>query len=232
MAPSHVPYVDPRCAICTAPAEASCGCEARALEVAISQAEGRFFSPMFMDVRSWVRARARDYILDYYREISKPCRTAYARHRDVIRATYRAKCPPEDPEPNYRNAERIYRKNIDEAWSLAVLRYPEVLDYFFSLVHISLPDDQDPVLQQPSPGRRRHDDSDDGRPPFNRLGEFRHRRRRVFEPKRSAPIPAFPIPPRQPNGQPAVAGRPGWPTPPPSPQAFPQQPQPGAWSMR
>lgn len=76
-------------------------------------------------------------------------------------------------------AEAEYRKNIDDAWRASVQRYPEVLDYFYSLVHISLPDDKDPAVRTP---------------PLHKLGEMRKASTRKLIGMPSAPTPTFPIP--------------------------------------
>ncbi|KAJ6780984.1 hypothetical protein PWT90_07723 [Aphanocladium album] len=199
--------VDPACAICSAPADCECGCEAHALEVAINQAEDRYLKPTFVDVRSWVRRRARDYILAYFHIISEPCKDAYSEHLDTIKATCYAQyhCPP--TPAHFRRAEAEYRCNIDRAWSLAVKRYPEVLDYFYSLVHVSLPDDDDPAVR---------------RPPLDRLADLEHAERRALVPRYDAPQePKFPVPAVPPGSAAARAHaarwHPGQPTPPASP---------------
>lgn len=46
-------------------------------------------------------------------------------------------------------AEALHRQSIDEDWKASVQRYPEVLRYYFSLVHPSLPADDDPSVKDP-----------------------------------------------------------------------------------
>ena len=43
--------MDPDCAICRAPAEAACDCEAKGLEVAIKQAEEKIMLSIYEDIR-------------------------------------------------------------------------------------------------------------------------------------------------------------------------------------
>ncbi|TQW07819.1 hypothetical protein IF2G_04980 [Cordyceps javanica] len=164
----------------------------------VAQAEERYFKPTYMDVRSWVRRRARDYILAYFHLISEPCKDAYSMHLDTIKATCFAHYNAPPTAAHYASAERDYRTSIDLAWTLAVKRYPEVLNYFYSLVQVSLPDDDDPAVKCP---------------PMDRLGDLRHSRRRVVGPRNEAPTPNFPFPPLPPH-----AGH--WQTPPSSPRTY------------
>ncbi|KAM3515238.1 hypothetical protein MY11210_001131 [Beauveria gryllotalpidicola] len=231
--------VDPACAVCQAPASQLCGCEAHALEVALSQAEDQYFPPTIRHVRSWVRRNARDYILGYFHTLSEPCKDAYALHLDTIKATCLARSGPSSSGPsspgnnNNNNNNNInininvhvararaeYRRNIDRAWALAVKRYPEVLNHFYSLVCVSLPDDDDPVLKR-VPGL--------DRPPKG--GDTRHRPHHHRKPPvrsrcgHAPPSPPFPAPPIPPGA--SCKGSPAPPPPPPPPPPVP----PGASS--
>ncbi|OAA39801.1 hypothetical protein BBO_06327 [Beauveria brongniartii RCEF 3172] len=218
--------VDPACAVCQAPASQLCGCEAHALEVALFQAEDLYFPPTMRNVRSWVRRNARDYILGYFHTLSEPCKDAYALHLDTIKATCLARSGPSSPgsgsgsgsnnNNNNNNNTNVhvararveYRRNIDRAWALAVKRYPEVLNHFYSLVRITLPDDDDPVMKR-VPGF--------DRPPKG--GDPRHRADRRKPPVRSRyghtpPSPQFPAP-LTPTRGPSFKGPPAPPPPPP-----------------
>ncbi|KAM3526278.1 hypothetical protein NHJ13051_003534 [Beauveria bassiana] len=232
--------VDPACAVCQAPASQLCGCEAHALEVALSQAEDLYLPPAMRNVRSWVRRNARDYILGHFHTLSEPCKDAYALHLDTIKATCLARSGPSSPGPgsgnnnnnNNNNSTNVhvararaeYRRNIDRAWALAVKRYPEVLNHFYSLVRITLPGDDDPAMKR-VPGF--------DRPP--KAGDKRHRADRRKPPARSRyghtqPSPQFPAPPQFPmtptssKAPPQMPQMPPppphvahWQTPPPSP---------------
>lgn len=46
-------------------------------------------------------------------------------------------------------AQAIYQAGIDEDWRRSCLKYPEILDYYFSLVEFSWPDDWEPVVKEP-----------------------------------------------------------------------------------
>lgn len=43
--------MDPNCAICGAPAQAACDCEAKGLDVAIKQAEDRMMRSIYTEIR-------------------------------------------------------------------------------------------------------------------------------------------------------------------------------------
>ncbi|KAK0376291.1 hypothetical protein CPAR01_10954 [Colletotrichum paranaense] len=141
--------MDPDCAICHAPASAACDCEAKGLDVAIKQAEQRMMQSIYTDIRSWVRAHAQDYILEYFRLLTERRKTAHAANLERINATayhyYHA--PPHPSE--LAQAQAALKHGIDEDWQSSVQRYPEVLEYFFSLVELNVPPDDDPFVKDP-----------------------------------------------------------------------------------
>ena len=47
------------------------------------------------------------------------------------------------------HATSIFKAGIDEDWRRSCLRYPEVLDYYFSLVEVDFPHEQDPAIREP-----------------------------------------------------------------------------------
>ncbi|KAK3956180.1 hypothetical protein QBC32DRAFT_203536 [Pseudoneurospora amorphoporcata] len=141
--------MDPDCAICHAPATVACDCEAKGLEMAVKQAEARMMQSIYNDIRSWVRAHAQDYILDHFRQLTERRKTAHATHLDDITAHawqyYQA-----PPHPNQlASAQAKLKRGIDEDWQASVQRYPEVLEYFYSLVELTLPDDGDASVKDP-----------------------------------------------------------------------------------
>lgn len=48
------------------------------------------------------------------------------------------------------------KRGVDEDWQTSVQRYPEVLQYFYSLVELSLPGDDDPMVKDPPLSALRH----------------------------------------------------------------------------
>ncbi|KAF3768022.1 hypothetical protein M406DRAFT_253713 [Cryphonectria parasitica EP155] len=141
--------MDPDCAICHAPATMACDCEAKGLETAIRQAEARMMQNIYNEIRSWVRAHAQDYILEYFRLLTDRRKEAHTAHIDRIThhaATY-YHAPPHPEELNA--AQQALKLGIDEDWQTSVQRYPEVLQYFYSLVEFTLPADDEPGVRDP-----------------------------------------------------------------------------------
>ncbi|KAI5463465.1 hypothetical protein BGZ63DRAFT_353153 [Mariannaea sp. PMI_226] len=141
--------MDPDCAICHAPATMACDCEAKGLEVAIKQAEDRMMRSIYQDIRSWVRAHAQDYILEYFRLLTERRKAAHSAHMDRITAHayhfYQA-----SPHPNQiAEAQASLKRGIDEDWQSSVQRYPEVLEYFFGLVELTLPAEDEASVKDP-----------------------------------------------------------------------------------
>ncbi|OTB03352.1 hypothetical protein M426DRAFT_60579 [Hypoxylon sp. CI-4A] len=141
--------MDPDCAICHAPASLACDCEAKGLEIAIEQAETRMMQSMYNDIRSWVRAHAQDYILEYFRLLTERRKAAHSSHleRLTAHAHYYYHAPPHPSE--IAAAQATLKRGIDEDWQSSVQRYPEVLEYFYSLVELTLPPDEEPAVKDP-----------------------------------------------------------------------------------
>lgn len=47
-------------------------------------------------------------------------------------------------------ADQRLREGLDECWKQSVNRYPEVLEYYYSLVNFKMPDDRDPAVCDPT----------------------------------------------------------------------------------
>jgi hypothetical protein len=141
--------MDPNCAICGAPAQAACDCEAKGLDVAIKQAEDRMMRSIYTEIRSWVRGHAQDYILEYFRLLTDRRKTAHSNHLETItaHAWYHYNAPPHPQQ--LKDAQQHLKRGIDEDWQASVQRYPEVLEYFFGLVDLTLPADDDPAVVDP-----------------------------------------------------------------------------------
>ncbi|KAI1179408.1 hypothetical protein F4777DRAFT_474842 [Nemania sp. FL0916] len=141
--------MDPDCAICHAPATHACDCEAKGLEAAVQQAELRMMQSVYTEIRSWVRAHAQDYILEYFRMLSERRKSAHAEHLERLTASayhyYHA--PPHPSE--IQAAQATLKRGIDDDWQSSVQRYPEVLEYFFGLVEMQLPPEEDPAVKDP-----------------------------------------------------------------------------------
>lgn len=137
--------MDPDCAICSSPATFQCDCEAKGLDTAVRQAEARMMSGL----REWVRMHAQDYILHYFELLTKRRKEAHAAHMENLKeqSYYYRRAPPHHSEIAAANAE--LKRGIDADWRSSVQKYPEVLEYYFSLVTLQLPRDEDPAVRDP-----------------------------------------------------------------------------------
>lgn len=104
---------------------------------------------MLYSDRKWVRGHAQDYILEYFRTLAERRKTAHSNHLDNItaQAYYHYQAPPHPKQISDANAS--LKRGIDEDWQASVDRYPEVLEYFFSLVELTLPADDEECITDP-----------------------------------------------------------------------------------
>lgn len=74
---------------------------------------------------------------------------AHASHlrRITERAAYYYHAPPHPTEIAAADAE--LKRGIDEDWKASVQRYPEVLEYFYGLVRLNLPREDDAAVKDP-----------------------------------------------------------------------------------
>jgi len=98
---------------------------------------------------SWVRAHAQDYILSFFTTLSSRRRIVHEQQTRAIiaRAYNHYRLPPHPSELLSANAE--LKRGIDEDWKSAVQRYPEVLEYYYNLVDLSLPSDSEEGVRDP-----------------------------------------------------------------------------------
>lgn len=98
---------------------------------------------------SWVRAHAQDYILSFFTTLSDRRRHQHAQQVQAITArAYTHYGLP--PHPSELNAAAIeLKRGIDDDWKTAVQRYPEVLEYYYGLVDLSLPGDHEEGVRNP-----------------------------------------------------------------------------------
>lgn len=117
---------------------------------------------------SWVRAHAQDYILEYFRLLTDRRKQAHQLHIDrIMDHAFRYYNAPAHPQ-EIQAAQAALKRGIDEDWQNSVQRYPEVLQYFYSLgalatlhplfiarrtdeyeVEFNLPSDDDPTVRDP-----------------------------------------------------------------------------------
>ncbi|CAK7264202.1 hypothetical protein SEPCBS57363_000960 [Sporothrix epigloea] len=125
-----------------------CECEARGLEIALVQAEKRMMHSILEDIRTWVREHARDYILEYFTLLRD--RRLKSHEQLMERITARANYYHTRPYPDeIKQAQMEYKRGTNEDWMSSVQRYPEVLDYYYSLVTLKTPSDDDPIVRDP-----------------------------------------------------------------------------------
>ncbi|PHH70177.1 hypothetical protein CDD82_7291 [Ophiocordyceps australis] len=62
-------------------------------------------------------------------------------------AYYRYNAPPHPSQ--IADAQAVLKRGIDEDWQASVQRYPEVLEYYFALVELVLPADDDAAVKDP-----------------------------------------------------------------------------------
>ncbi|CBX94411.1 hypothetical protein IAQ61_009879 [Plenodomus lingam] len=149
----------PNCAICNAPAYPECPCEADRLQIAVKQAEMRMMEDRLAEIRDWVINHARQHILNAFERLTS--------NRKGMHAAYLASLPNYEIYMRYSGHPPIHpmylsqlqaqiadanadlKRGIDADWRASVLRYPEVLDYFYSLVELRLPDSRSREVIEP-----------------------------------------------------------------------------------
>lgn len=147
-----------------------CECEAKGLDIAVRQAEHRMMTSVFNEIRyappankpgkaagvnhvwvhrSWVRGHAQDYILSYFAMLTARRKEVHGANiqRITDQAWHFYRAPPHPAE--VANAELELKRWIDEDWKASVQRYPEVLEYYYGLVDLSLPGDDEPQVSDP-----------------------------------------------------------------------------------
>jgi len=98
---------------------------------------------------TWVRQHAQDYILAYFGVLTSRRKSLHQDHihRITDRAWHYYGAPPHPSE--IAAADQELKRGIDEDWKSSVQKYPEVLEYFYGLVDLSLPSDDDPGVRDP-----------------------------------------------------------------------------------
>lgn len=215
--------MDPDCAICHAPASLACDCEAKGLEIAVRRAEAKMMESMYDNIRQWVRSHAQDYILEYFRLLTDRRKQAHHVHLERINATayhyYH-----QAPHPNeIAAAQAALKRGIDEDWQQSVQRYPEVLEYFYSLVDFTLPEENDQAVRDPPlsamTGANRKVNRRGGGPATIASGEYAPPPERPALPRGRTPPPERRTP--GPRGNRAYGRPPAAIPPPPPPGYFP-----------
>lgn len=155
------PESAPNCCICNKPAVRGqeCSCEAERLELAVRQAEQRSMEKRLEEIRDWVVNHSRTHILQAFDRLSSRRKSAHNAYLSSlpfysIYVQYHGS-PPLHPtalntlRAQIAEANAELKRGIDNDWRLSVLRYPEVLDYFYGLVELRLPPDRDSRVARP-----------------------------------------------------------------------------------
>ncbi|KAF2138071.1 uncharacterized protein K452DRAFT_353299 [Aplosporella prunicola CBS 121167] len=153
------PETAPSCAICGNPAPQECQCEAERLQIALQQAEHRAMDARQAEIRDWVVNHARTHILHAFERLKSARKYAHNAYLSSlpyysIYVQYRGQ-PPLHPAALHQlkaqiiDADAELKRGVDADWRASVLRYPEVLDYFYGLVDLHLPSERDPSVASP-----------------------------------------------------------------------------------
>ncbi|CAI9637288.1 hypothetical protein GT037_008277 [Alternaria burnsii] len=149
----------PNCAICNAPPYPECSCESERLQIAVKQAEQRAMDERLAEIRDWVINHARQHILNAFERLTSIRKQAHSSYLASL-PNYEVYMrysghPPLHPmyistlQTQIAEAHAELKRGIDADWRASVLRYPEVLDYFYSLVDLRLPDDRSREVVEP-----------------------------------------------------------------------------------
>lgn len=166
-----------------------------------------------------MRAHAQDYILEYFRLLTERRKAAHTAHLDRIgrHAFYHYQAPPHPNEITAAQAQ--LKRGIDEDWQASVQRYPEVLEYFYSLVDLTLPDDNEAAVKDPPlsalSGSRKAGRRGTGPPT---IGSGASIQERASLPRHRTPPPLEPM--REPRRTPAPRERRRYAPPPPAPGSY------------
>jgi len=120
---------------------------------------------MTFHFRDWVLDNSRNHIIRTFRQLQE---SRYNAHRMYLRSlpyyslyeSYAGQPPLHRRELGYLqqqldNADANLKLGVDQDWRSCCLLYPETLDYYFGLVCLRLPKDQDESVLRPEIGRKR-----------------------------------------------------------------------------
>ncbi|KAF2400467.1 hypothetical protein EJ06DRAFT_464178, partial [Trichodelitschia bisporula] len=140
----------PNCAICNGPGDPECPCEGDRLKIAIDQAEKRWIETWIARTsREWVTNNAISFITSLFKQhkaVRKANHSAYLQSLPYwpIYEQYRGR-PPLHPhlvaqlQRQIADADADLKRGIDADWKACVIRYPEVLNHYYSQVNVTMP---------------------------------------------------------------------------------------------
>ncbi|KAF1992119.1 hypothetical protein K402DRAFT_306600, partial [Aulographum hederae CBS 113979] len=140
------------CAMCAGhgdPDTGDCMCETKALEQAIAQAEKRWVESWMARIRDWVQHRAVTHVTTQFETLKAQRLQAHKTYLWSI-PNFEAwmryqRRPPLHPyalqqlQRQIADADARLKRGIDADWKTCVIKYPEVLDYFYNQVQVQLP---------------------------------------------------------------------------------------------
>lgn len=155
MAATQVPEAN--CAICGAPPFPECPHEGERLELALNQAWDRWI--WTETIRKWVLDHARNQIITTFNEMRAMRIEA---HRNYLQTLpfytlyhrYNGAPPLGAPQlqlihSQISSANHTLQQGVDQDWRTSCMQYPQVLDYYFNLVSVRLPREDDTVITEP-----------------------------------------------------------------------------------
>lgn len=122
--PKGVIRIDPDCAVCHG--KLACECEAKDQSEAALQAEQRMMASLKNKTRRWAKSHTQGLMLETFRQ--------------------RIASLQQDEQYEGGVPEGLKRM-INDEWQRSLVKYPEVLDYYFSLIKYTLPPDDDPLVR-------------------------------------------------------------------------------------
>lgn len=175
----------PNCAICNS-ANPECPCESERLQIAVKQAEQRAMEEKLTELRDWVISHSRQHILNQFERLTSTRKAAHSAYlaslpNYSIYMQYSGH-PPIHPmyidnlQRQIAEAHAELKRGIDADWRASILRYPEVLDYFYSLVELRLPSERSPRVVEPPFAAAGY--ADTGFMAHSRLGKEKKKKRR------------------------------------------------------
>jgi hypothetical protein len=164
--------IQPNCAICDEPYNLpmkECFCETERLELAVKQAETRKLDARLAEIRevtqfvhiffglmlcrNWAIDNTRTHIVKIFYRLTATRKKAHSiylaslPHYDIY-MRYSGQPPIRQEyisalQLQIQEAHAEFKRGIDADWRAAILRYPEGLDYYFSLTKVHIPADSD-----------------------------------------------------------------------------------------
>lgn len=136
--------------------------------------------------RDWVIEHARQHILNQFTQLTSTRKNAHAAYLNSlpnysIFMQYSGH-PPIHPmyidnlQRQIAEAHADLKRGVDADWRASVLRYPEVLDYFYGLVELRLPSERSPRVAEPPFAAAGYRDS--GFMDHSRMGKEKKKKRR------------------------------------------------------